>query len=508
MNGTREAKRLVDSAVAKGLVEARDRTWAFNTVLAHLNEVEAGPEGWLDEDFRANLMGLVMPRPSQVAERFWALHRDSPKAATDYFYRLSCDAGYVRTEAVTRNLVWDASTEWGPLRITINCSKPEKDPRDIARLARAQVQDSEAEPYPACRLCMENEGFWGRPAGDPRGAYPPRGNLRIVPLQLAGCRWGLQYSPYAYYNEHCIAMNSVHVPMHIDRQCFEAMFDFIDQLPHYFIGSNADLPIVGGSILNHDHFQGGRFRFPMDEAPCAEEFEVPGFPTVRARVLKWPVSVLSLRARDRGAIIGAACRVLKAWRGYDDQQVGIVSRTGGVRHNTITPILRIDGEEYVLNLALRCNITSADHPLGVFHPHEELHHIKKENIGLIEVMGLAILPGRLKCELATVADVLAGQADAAHGVPAAAHSPQSPDAGGASSQGSLFSMLTSNPLTVSHASWACDVAARHDGVNRECAEAVLRQEVGQVFARVLETAGVFKWDDAGRAALRRFLRAI
>jgi UDPglucose--hexose-1-phosphate uridylyltransferase len=481
--------RFVDDAVTRGVVRPEDRTWAYNTVLAQVGNASLAHERLADEDFAANVMGLVMPRPSEVADRFWELHAESPDAATDYFYRLCCDAHYVRTAAIARNLRWGAPTRWGMLQISINRSKPEKDPRDIARLAQAPPKVS-TEGDPTCRLCMSNEGFWGRPADGAAEAYPPRGNLRIVPIVLNGERWGVQYSPYAYYNEHCIAMNGDHVPMHVDRACFEAMFDFVDQLPHYFIGSNADLPIVGGSILAHDHFQGGRHRFPLDDAPCDHGIDLPAFPHVQAFVLKWPTTVLSLRGADRNELVDCACGILDAWRSYDDSAVGIISHTGDVPHNTITPILRKDGAAYTFNLALRCNITTPAHPLGAFHPHEELHHIKKENIGLIEVMGLAILPPRLERELAAVADVLVAHAAA----------------GGSGI--ALEEELAGSPLTAAHTAWACDVARRHPQLSDETVETTLRQEVGEAFAQVLETTGVFKWDEPGRGALDRFLDSL
>ena len=489
MDARKAAERLVDHALSCGLLNSEDRTWAYNTALAHLEGADLEAGGVADEDLAANVMGLIMPRPSEVAATFWKLHAQSPRMATDYLYRLSCDANYVRTEAIARNVCWEAQTQWGVLQITINRTKPEKDPRDIARLAAPKVQAaSDAVDYPACRLCVENEGYWGRPEGAPGGEYPPRGNLRIVPMRLGGQQWGMQYSPYAYYNEHCIAMNSLHIPMHVDRSCLQNLFDFVDLLPHYFIGSNAGLPVVGGSILNHDHFQGGRCRFPMDDAPRIDSFEVPGFPNVDAAVLKWPVSVLSLRCEDRCELIDCADHILETWSTYDDAEVGIVSITNGVPHNAVTPILRKDAGVYTLNMALRNNITSEEHPLGVFHPHEELHHIKKENIGLIEVMGLAILPPRLAPELAAVADALVANKGLPHE--------------------ELLALLEQNPLTRGHAAWACEVAARRSEMNADNASEILKQEVGCVFAQVLETTGVFKWDDAGRGALRRFLDAL
>ena len=349
---------------------------------------------------------------------------------TSEFYRESCERGFVKTEAIARNIGWTTSTEWGDLQITINLSKPEKDPRAIAAAAKQQVKENSyidpatgaARPCPLCVTDHDVEIGYARH------------------LQLGGEPWGMWYSPYAYYNEHCIAMSWTHRPMHIDRSAFSNLMDFIDLFPHYFIGSNADLPIVGGSILGHDHFQGGRHTFPMEVAPVVEPFALTRYPDIQAGVVKWPLSVLRLRSRSRDDLVNAACDILDAWRNYDDESVGVVSHTGETRHNTITPIARMNGESYELDLALRCNITSDEHPLGVFHPHEELHHVKKENIGLIEVMGLAILPPRVQ------------------------------------------QVMEERSLS--------------------------RDDIGHVFGQVLEHAGVFKWDDEGRAAQRRFLDAL
>jgi len=347
---------------------------------------------------------------------------------TDSFYRESCEANYVKVSDIARNIAWTTPTEWGDLQITINLSKPEKDPRAIAAAAKAGPSEKADYVDPAtgrarpCPLCVTQ--------ADVDCGYARR-------LDLAGDAWALWYSPYAYYNEHCIAMSWEHRPMHVDRSAFESLFDVVDALPQYFFGSNADLPIVGGSILSHDHYQGGKHTFPMEVAPLAQTFDLPAFPGVRAGIVKWPLSVIRLRGAERSAVIEAACAILAAWRDYDDPQVGIVSHTGETRHNTITPIVRMKDGAYEMDLALRCNITSAEHPLGVFHPHEELHHIKKENIGLIEVMGLAILPPRVR------------------------------------------------------------------GVMEE--RGMSRDDVGRAFGKVLEHAGVFKWDDEGRAALGRFI---
>ena len=391
---------------------------------------------------------------------------------TDEFYRESCDAGYVKIADMARNIAWTAPTRWGDLQITVNLSKPEKDPLAIVQAAKSSG-DSGGFVDPAtgvvrpCSLCVTDD--------DVACGY-------ARPIAIGGEKWGMWYSPYGYYNEHCIAMSWEHRPMHIDGTAFSCLFDFVDLFPHYFIGSNADLPLVGGSILAHDHFQGGRHAFPMDVAVVDERFTLAGYPSLTAGFLRWPLSVIRLSGVDRHEIIDAACSVLDAWKGYDDEDAGIVAQSDGVRHNTITPIVRKRDGVYEMDLALRCNVTSEEHPLGVFHPHADLHHIKKENIGLIEVMGLAILPPRLKGELSRVADALV------------AHWP--------------YEALAADALCASHAAWAFDVASRHPKLDEGNVHAIVRAEVGDVFARVLEDAGVFKWDASGIAARRRFLSAL
>ncbi len=385
MDCLEQARGLVARAMESGLLPEEDRTWAVNMVACELERDSQVP--------RERLMGILMPRPAQVNATFRTLRLQDPLAATNWFYRLCVEADYVKATAIARNLEWRTATRWGDLEITINQSKPEKDPRAIAAAGRAPKVES---AYPACRLCMDNEGYAGRAAGDPRGDWPPRQNLRIVGLRLGGEEWGLQYSPYAYYDEHCIVMSREHRCMHIDRSTFGRLLDFVDCLPHYFVGSNADLPVVGGSILSHDHFQGGRHVFPMQLAPVVQEFGIRMFDRVRAGVVKWPVSVLRLTGADREQLLDAACHVLDVWREYSDPKVGVLAQTGGTPHNTITPIVRKVGSSYQMDLALRCNVTTPEHPLGLFHVHEHLHHIKRENLGLIEVMGLAILPARLR----------------------------------------------------------------------------------------------------------------
>ena len=510
------AQGLADYAAAHGLTGADDRVWAYNAILECAGATGPAPApGWvlgtpapgdafdLDATLAAiseaavangvaddtasgrdrascRVMGLLMPRPSQVSARFHELAAHDPKAATDWFYQLCCDAGYVRRSAIARNVKWSTPTRWGDLEITINLSKPEKDPREIAA---AGVAANDGEKYPACQLCIENEGYPGRAASAPGGAHPARQNLRIIPLELGGERWGLQYSPYAYFNEHCIAMSAHHRPMHIDRATLGCLLDFVDTVPHYFIGSNADLPIVGGSILSHDHFQGGAHEFPMMRAATAETFAMAAHPNVGGEVLEWPLSVLRLTAASRDELLGACVHVIDVWRSWSDVAAGVIARDeDGTPHNTVTPVIRRVGERYEAYLALRCNVTTSEHPLGVFHPHAEYHHIKRENIGLIEVMGLAILPPRLVPELEAVrGHLLAGDLDA----------------------------LEADELTASHAAWARDVYARRAAeLTPEGALDVLHEEVGAVFGRVLENAGVFKWDEAGRAAQRRFLDSL
>ena len=513
---TQTIQQLIDYCESRGLVSADDRIWSYNLVLEAIGAKGPAPEdAWAlsgapeaagfdleaallalgdaavangaEEDTASGrdriamrVMGLLMPKPSQVAARFNAsLADDDPREATDDFYRTCCDAGYVRRAAIARNVKWRTATQWGDLEITINLSKPEKDPREIAAAGAAK---NDGEKYPACQLCIQNEGYPGRGAAAAGGAHPARQNLRIVPIELGGERWGLQYSPYAYFNEHCIAMSATHRPMHIDRSALEHLLDFVDLVPHYFIGSNADLPIVGGSILSHDHYQGGDHVFPMMRAQVADTFAIPAFPQVTGEVLRWPMSVLRLRGGERAAVLDAAVHVIDAWRAWSDESVGVRAHDAdGTPHNTVTPVVRRDGKGYEVYLALRCNVTSEKNPLGDFHPHAQWHHIKRENIGLIEVMGLAILPARLVGELNAVkGHLLAHDLDG----------------------------LDANELATSHADWARQVAAAHPELDQSNADAILREGVGQVFGHVLEDAGVFKWDEPGRAAQRRFVDSL
>ncbi len=418
--------------------------------------------------FDTRLMGFLTPRPSEVAEEFRLRYELSPQVATDYFYTLSKNTNYIRTTRVARDEKWLTQTPFGELEITINLSKPEKDPRAIA--AARNVKKSS---YPACQLCMSNVGYAGRLD------HPARQNLRIIPLRLDGARWGMQYSPYVYYNEHCIVLNEQHIPMRIEAGSFRRLLDFVEQFPHYFLGSNADLPIVGGSILTHDHFQGGCHTFAMAKAPIELPFTFAGFEDVAAGIVKWPMSVVRLRCADTCRLTALAEKVLNAWRAYSDPAAEILAETEGEPHNTITPIARRNGEEFELDLVLRNNRTTEEHPLGLFHPHAPLHHIKKENIGLIEVMGLAVLPSRLKKELAALESAMLSGAD-----------------------------IPADETLAAHAAWAQEVRQRHPALNADNIHSVLREEVGQVFLQVLTDAGVYKCTAEGRAAFLRFLNSV
>ena len=417
--------------------------------------------------FDTELMGRLTPRPAQVISKFQALYREAPQKATDWYYELSQDTNYIRRDRIAKDMQWKTDTEYGQLDITINLSKPEKDPKAIAA-----ARDLPASNYPRCQLCAENEGYAGRVN------HPARQNHRIIPITINDSPWFLQYSPYVYYNEHCICLNSVHTPMKIDRACFGKLLDFVRQFPHYFVGSNADLPIVGGSILAHDHFQGGRYTFAMEKAPVETPFAFPGFEDVKAGIVKWPMSVVRLACQDSGRLVELADRILTAWRGYTDEAATILAETEGVPHNTITPIARMRDGKYELDLVLRNNLTTEEHPLGLYHPHAELHHIKKENIGLIEVMGLAVLPARLKEELAAVADSLVSGSD-----------------------------LRASALTEKHADWAERFQTKYT-ITRENALDIVQRETGLVFAQVLEHAGVYKRSNEGREAFLRFLKTI
>ncbi len=418
--------------------------------------------------FDTKLMGALMPRPSEVTDKFRELYEISPKDATDYFYKLSCDSNYIRRYRVERDVKWTASTEYGDLDITINLSKPEKDPKAIAA-AKSMPQAG----YPKCMLCRECEGYAGRVN------YPARQNHRVIPITVNGGEWCFQYSPYVYYNEHCIVFNSVHTPMAINRETFKKLLDFVGQFPHYFVGSNADLPIVGGSILSHDHFQGGNYTFAMAKAPVETKLCFKGFEDVEAGIVKWPMSVIRIKSKDPERLIGLADKILGHWRKYSDENAFIFAETDGVPHNTVTPIARRRDSAFELDLVLRNNITTPEHPLGVFHPHAELHHIKKENIGLIEVMGLAVLPARLKTEMAQLEKALVSGDD-----------------------------IRNNELLSKHADWADEIKRKYSVINAENVSGIIRDEIGIVFAKVLEHAGVYKRSPEGKAAFVKFAKSV
>lgn len=418
--------------------------------------------------FDTKLMGIVTPFPREIIGRFKQLCSQSPEKATDWYYDISQKLNYVRAGRIAKDIRWQYESEYGTLDITINRSKPEKDPRDIAAARTAK-----ATAYPKCQLCPENAGFAGNKN------HPARQNLRPIPIDICGESWQLQYSPYGYYNEHCIVFNEKHIPMKIDSAVFEKLFDFIDKFPHYFVGSNADLPIVGGSILSHEHFQGGNYTFAMAKAEIEKEFSLSDFPEVTAGIVKWPMSVIRLKSKNREELSMACSYVLEKWRGYSDPNAGIFAETEGVPHNTVTPIARMNGDYYECDLVLRNNITSDERPLGVFHPNQSLHHIKKENIGLIEVMGLAVLPARLAVELEEVKKAMLTGAD-----------------------------LNSNPATASHAQWARDVLERYPNFSEANAEDILRLEVGKVFEQVLCDAGVFKRTEKGISDFIRFTEVL
>ncbi len=418
--------------------------------------------------FDTKVMGLLVPRPSEVIGKFKELYAQSPQAATDYYYKLSKDSDYIRRYRIVKDMKWVSPTKYGDLDITVNLSKPEKDPKAIAAAKNAKQSG-----YPKCLLCRENEGYAGRIN------HPARQNHRIIPVTINGSRWGFQYSPYVYYNEHCIVFNYEHIPMKIEHDTFCKLFDFVKQFPHYFVGSNADLPIVGGSILSHDHFQGGHYEFAMAKAPIERSFSVAGFEDVEAGVVNWPMSVLRLRGADTDRIIGLADVILEKWREYTDEAAFVYAYTEGEPHNTITPIARKRDGVYELDLVLRNNITTEEHPLGVYHPHGKLHHIKKENIGLIEVMGLAVLPARLKDEMAQLKKAILAGED-----------------------------LRGNETLEKHADWVEEFMPRYEKIDASNIDQIIQKEIGLVFMEVLEDAGVYKRTPEGQEALDRFLRSL
>ncbi|MDU4739287.1 MULTISPECIES: UDP-glucose--hexose-1-phosphate uridylyltransferase [Clostridium] len=415
------------------------------------------------------IMGVLMPRPSEVIREFYNRYKESKESATSYLYNISKACDYVRTDRIAQNLVWRSSTEYGDLDITINLSKPEKDPKAIAA-----AKNLPPAKYPKCLLCKENEGYRGRIN------HPARQNIRIIPMELNNESWYLQYSPYAYYNEHCIVFAGEHVPMKITKNTFNRLLEFIEKFPHYFVGSNADLPIVGGSILTHDHYQGGNYEFAMDKAKDVYKFNLNSYKNIELSIVKWPLTVLRLKGRNRIELSELADKVLVHWRNYSDSIVDVYSCTNEIPHNTITPIARKDGEFYVLDLVLRNNRTSEEHPDGIFHPHKELHNIKKENIGLIEVLGLAVLPARLKDELEIIKLALVNDTDD----------------------------IYNNEEMKIHLNWYEEIKRNNQSINKENVDSIIEKEVGKVFSKVLEHCGVFKWDEDGKEAMKRYINSL
>ena len=489
-------RKLVCYGKEKNLFDLRDEIYVTNRVLEVLNldsfdceedftniDLEetlkelldfAVEKGLIEDDitsrdlFDTKLMGALMPRPSEVTNKFYEIYNNkSPKEATDYFYNLSCDSDYIRRYRIVKDMKWIAPTEYGDLDITINLSKPEKDPKAIAA-AKAAPQSG----YPKCLLCRECEGYAGRMN------FPARQNHRVIPITINDSAWCFQYSPYVYYNEHCIVFNSEHSPMSINHQTFKKLLDFVGLFPHYFVGSNADLPIVGGSILSHDHFQGGNYTFAMAKAPIEETLTFEGFEDVNAGIVKWPMSVIRLSNPNPDRLIALACKILDAWRGYTDADAFIFAETDGEPHNTITPIARKNGENFELDLVLRNNITTEEHPMGVYHPHAELHHIKKENIGLIEVMGLAVLPARLKGEIALLKTAILEGKD-----------------------------LRADEVLAKHADWVDEISDKHT-ITADNIDEIIEKEIGIVFARVLEHAGVYKRNEEGKKAFVKFCGSV
>ena len=487
-------KKLVTYGLETGLITEEDRIFTTNELLELLNldEYEEPEETYTDvelestlaeildyacengllEDsivyrdlFDTRIMGLLTPRPHEVIRTFQNLYAKSPKEATDAYYKFSQDTDYIRRYRIARDRKWVTSTPYGELDITINLSKPEKDPKAIAA-AKAAKQSG----YPKCQLCMENIGYRGRTN------HPARQNHRVMPITVNGKPWGFQYSPYVYYNEHCIVFNSQHTPMKIERDTFAKLLDFVRQFPHYFVGSNADLPIVGGSILSHDHFQGGNYEFAMAKAPIEASFTIKGYEDVTAGIVKWPMSVIRLQHAEPDRLVDLADHILELWRGYTDKDAFIFAETDGEPHNTITPIARKRGEIFELDLVLRNNITTEEHPLGLYHPHAELLPIKKENIGLIEVMGLAVLPARLKPELELLAEYMVSGKD-----------------------------IRSNETLEKHADWVEEFLPKYGTITQENVMDIIQEEVGIVFMKVLECAGVYKCDEKGRKDFRKFI---
>ncbi len=491
--------QLVNYALDHSLIEQEDKIYITNQLLealglddyaepedvtaAELEDILGGildyavEKGIIEDSivyrdlFDTKIMGILTPRPSDVRAKFAELYKEDPATATEWYYKLSGDTDYIRRYRIKKDMKWTLDTDYGVMDITINLSKPEKDPKAIAAAA-ARKPAKGKETYPKCQLCKENEGYAGRVD------HPARQNHRIIPVTVGGKPWVMQFSPYVYYNEHCIVFDSEHSPMSINPGTFRKLLSFVEAFPHYFVGSNADLPIVGGSILTHDHFQGGGYTFAMAKAPVETEFTFDGFDDIKAGIVKWPMSVVRLSGKDTGRICELADKILAAWRSYTDEEAFVYAFSDDVPHNTITPIARKNGENFELDLVLRNNITTDEHPAGLYHPHKEIHHIKRENIGLIEVMGLAVLPARLKTELAAVAEGLLKGDD-----------------------------LYINELTAAHADWAYEIAKNYE-LNAENIDDIIKLETGKAFATGLEHAGVYKRNEEGKAAFLRFLASV
>ena len=490
-------REIIDYGIKTGLIGEEDVVYTTNRILEilqlddysegydaegmDLEDILKGILDWAYENgrieenttahrdlFDTKIMGAFVSRPSEVNRKFYNLYEKSPEEATNFYYKFSQDTDYIRRYRIARDIKWQAETEYGSLDVTINLSKPEKDPRAIA--AARNVKSSS---YPKCALCVENEGYAGRIN------HPARQNHRIIPINIDGKKWGFQYSPYVYYNEHCIVLNSEHTPMTIDEGALRKLFDFVRQFPHYFLGSNADLPIVGGSILSHEHFQGGHYEFAMERAKIMEKVVIKGYEDVKAGLLNWPMAVIRLNHKDQNVLVKLGSHIIKSWKGYTDEKSFIYAKTEGEKHNTVNPIVRKHGNIYELDLVLRNNITTEEHPLGVYHPHEELHHIKKENIGLIEAMGLAILPARLKTEMALLGEYLVKNKD-----------------------------VRSSEELIKHADWANMIKEKYNHIDDTNVDDILKNEIGIVFMRVLEDAGVYKCTEEGREGFRRFVKSL
>ncbi len=491
-------RQLVDYGLDKELVVKADEVYTINRILEVLKldeyiEPETSPKdreleqiladildfayenGLIESDsvvykdlMDTKIMGCLTPAPSVIIDKFNSLYKESPKKATDFYYSFSCNTDYIRRYRIAKDMKWTADTEYGSLDITINLSKPEKDPKAIAA-----ARNSKQSAYPKCQLCIENEGYAGRVN------HPARETHRIMPITIDGGQWGFQYSPYVYYNEHCIVLNSEHTPMKIDESAFRKLFDFIKLFPHYFIGSNADLPIVGGSILTHEHFQGGHYEFAMERAKIRKEITIKGYEDVKAGIVNWPMSVIRISHDDSDRLVKLATHILDTWRTYTDEDVFVLAETDGEPHNTITPIARMRDGKYELDLVLRNNITTEEHPLGVYHPHKELHHIKKENIGLIEVMGLAVLPARLKDEMKKLGEFIVAGKD-----------------------------IRSDEELEKHADWVNEFISQYQNIDENNVDEILKKEIGIVFKKVLEHSGVFKNDDKGNIAFMKFIETL